>query len=238
MAERWFYRDVANVIGPLSASELKEAARNGTINKDTPIRTETHLKWVSAHRVKGLFQVVKSIGESIAPNDQQIDNSLGTSTKKSSQSASGKSDALNNKSNDPIDYGRLAFHLPKRDENVADRSKITESKYVVGCTASIVIVLALGWIVRVDSSNTVHPSATPIDQLTTGDTNAFISQAPDEYQLSDLLTRDVFIKARRNYTQYGWNEALLNQTILSQIEFQRNSSLENLRITDDLLVRF
>ena len=55
MAKQWFYKVMGDEFGPCSAAELKEQAALGNIREDTLVRKGTDGQWVSAWRVKGLF---------------------------------------------------------------------------------------------------------------------------------------------------------------------------------------
>lgn len=66
---KWYYQIMGEVVGPLNATELQEHARQGRITPDTFIRRATDGQWVSAERVKGLF-------------DQQLPDSLDTTSRR------------------------------------------------------------------------------------------------------------------------------------------------------------
>jgi len=55
MATLWFYKVMGEEFGPCSAAELKEQAALGNIREDWLVRKGTDGQWVSAWRVKGLF---------------------------------------------------------------------------------------------------------------------------------------------------------------------------------------
>lgn len=55
MATQWFYQVMGDELGPCSAAELKERAVTGKLREDSLVRKGTHGQWISAWRVKGLF---------------------------------------------------------------------------------------------------------------------------------------------------------------------------------------
>ncbi|MBI2826541.1 MAG: DUF4339 domain-containing protein [Planctomycetia bacterium] len=58
MASEWYFQVMGEMVGPVSAAELKAKAERGTIGPDTLIRRSAEGKWVSASQVQGL--VVKA----------------------------------------------------------------------------------------------------------------------------------------------------------------------------------
>lgn len=54
MASEWYFQVMGEMVGPVSAAELKAQAENGTIGPDTLIRRSAEGKWVSASQVQGL----------------------------------------------------------------------------------------------------------------------------------------------------------------------------------------
>ena len=56
MATEWFYKMMGDEFGPYTAAELKEQAALGNIQQDSFIRKGRDGDWVSAYRVKGLFE--------------------------------------------------------------------------------------------------------------------------------------------------------------------------------------
>lgn len=73
MSVEWYYQLMGEEIGPLSASALKEKAATGDIQWDTFIRKGRDGQWVSAWRVKGLFDKTKKFhtettSKSLRPN--------------------------------------------------------------------------------------------------------------------------------------------------------------------------
>lgn len=55
MATQWFYKVMGDEFGPCTAAELKQQAALGNIPEDSLVRKGTDGQWVSAWRVKGLF---------------------------------------------------------------------------------------------------------------------------------------------------------------------------------------
>lgn len=53
----FYYKDRANVVGPLTGTDLREAALEGKITPETLVSTTVDGKWVPATRVKGLFDI-------------------------------------------------------------------------------------------------------------------------------------------------------------------------------------
>ena len=51
----WYYQIMGETIGPVHAAMLRELAGNGVISLDTLVRRGANSDWVSASRVKGLF---------------------------------------------------------------------------------------------------------------------------------------------------------------------------------------
>ncbi|QDU39199.1 hypothetical protein Mal4_35360 [Maioricimonas rarisocia] len=65
MARHYFYQIMGEVIGPISATELRHAAQEGKLDKDTLVRAGNDGRWVTADKVKGLF------GASLTPTEPQ-----------------------------------------------------------------------------------------------------------------------------------------------------------------------
>lgn len=55
MAREWFIKDGESVVGPFGSSQLREMARKGLLTGTTPVRVGQDGEWVSAARVRGLF---------------------------------------------------------------------------------------------------------------------------------------------------------------------------------------
>ncbi len=55
MTSRWYYQTMGEEIGPISPSQLREAAELGVIQSDTLIRKGDEGSWVFAERVTGLL---------------------------------------------------------------------------------------------------------------------------------------------------------------------------------------
>lgn len=55
MAADWYFKEMGEEVGPVSANTLRKYAQEGRIAKDTYVRTGTDGKWLWAERVKGLF---------------------------------------------------------------------------------------------------------------------------------------------------------------------------------------
>ena len=51
----WYYQVMGSPVGPISGSELRKLANNGTVSIDTLVRRDDS-DWVSAFNVKGLFE--------------------------------------------------------------------------------------------------------------------------------------------------------------------------------------
>lgn len=59
MAAEWFYKADGLVKGPISSAALQQAARDGTITPETPVRKDADGPWIAAQRVKGLNFTIK-----------------------------------------------------------------------------------------------------------------------------------------------------------------------------------
>ena len=57
MAADWFYLCGGQVVGPLTAEDLRGQARAGQVTPETPVRRGGEGKWVPAKKVKGLCNV-------------------------------------------------------------------------------------------------------------------------------------------------------------------------------------
>jgi hypothetical protein len=57
MVKQWYFQVMGDIVGPLSAAELREKAASGDIDRDTLIR-KGEGDWVRAERVRGLFTQV------------------------------------------------------------------------------------------------------------------------------------------------------------------------------------
>lgn len=55
MERKWYYKLMGDVVGPLSADELREHAFDGQIERDTPIRKGVDGSWILADKVQGLL---------------------------------------------------------------------------------------------------------------------------------------------------------------------------------------
>jgi hypothetical protein len=55
MASQWFYKVMAEEVGPVSITELRELAQRGAIVPDTLVANAPGGSWVPAERVRGLF---------------------------------------------------------------------------------------------------------------------------------------------------------------------------------------
>ena len=55
MATQWFYKLMGDEVGPCSTREFMEKAANGVVRPDSLVRKDVDGQWVSAWRVKGLF---------------------------------------------------------------------------------------------------------------------------------------------------------------------------------------
>lgn len=55
MATQWFYRVMGHEFGPCSAADIRSYASLGRIGDDAEIRKGSDGEWISARRVKGLF---------------------------------------------------------------------------------------------------------------------------------------------------------------------------------------
>ena len=57
MAAVWYWKtEGKEVRGPITASELKQLARLGTLLERSPVRKGADGQWVTASKVQGLFQ--------------------------------------------------------------------------------------------------------------------------------------------------------------------------------------
>jgi len=63
----WYYQIMGEVIGPVSAMELKERAASGQIEQGTLVRKGESGDWVAAGRVKGLFDRPTEKQHSVKP---------------------------------------------------------------------------------------------------------------------------------------------------------------------------
>lgn len=73
MSEKWYYQIMGEVVGPLSADEVRAHAQNGLITPDTLVRKGAEGRWVTAHRVKGLFDRKPATAPSPPPRQQAPD---------------------------------------------------------------------------------------------------------------------------------------------------------------------
>jgi hypothetical protein len=55
MAQEWFYKFMGETVGPLSTSEFREHAADGRVQPDSLVTRDGTDDWVSADRIKGLF---------------------------------------------------------------------------------------------------------------------------------------------------------------------------------------
>lgn len=57
MSVGWYYKLMGEDIGPLSAAELRRHTLDGKLTPDTYVRRADSDRWVSAEKVKGLFDI-------------------------------------------------------------------------------------------------------------------------------------------------------------------------------------
>ncbi|MBM4069803.1 MAG: DUF4339 domain-containing protein [Planctomycetes bacterium] len=55
MAADWYFKEMGEEVGPVSANTLRKYAQEGRIATDTYVRNGADGKWLWAERVKGLF---------------------------------------------------------------------------------------------------------------------------------------------------------------------------------------
>jgi len=55
MAQEWSYKFMGETVGPLSPSELRDHAIDGRVQPDSLVTRDGTDDWVSADRIKGLF---------------------------------------------------------------------------------------------------------------------------------------------------------------------------------------
>lgn len=55
-ADEWYYQVMGEEMGPVTASQLKEHARRGDLQPDAKVRRGTDGSWVTANKVRGLFE--------------------------------------------------------------------------------------------------------------------------------------------------------------------------------------
>lgn len=55
MPNQWYYQVMGEVLGPVSASELKRLAKEGPVTNDSLVRSGEQGDWIHADRVKGLL---------------------------------------------------------------------------------------------------------------------------------------------------------------------------------------
>ena len=60
----WYYQVMGEAVGPVLSKELRGKAIGGEVQKDTLVRKGAEGKWVSAIRVKGLFDGIDTPAES------------------------------------------------------------------------------------------------------------------------------------------------------------------------------
>lgn len=73
MAGKWYFQLMGEVIGPLTATELRERAASGQIQRDTLVRKEDG-DWAHADRVRGLF-TSPTPGQRTTPSMPNTENS-------------------------------------------------------------------------------------------------------------------------------------------------------------------
>jgi len=52
---QWYYQQMGQEVGPVTAPQLKQLAKDGDITEETFVRREGETDWRLAHNVKGLF---------------------------------------------------------------------------------------------------------------------------------------------------------------------------------------
>lgn len=55
MPAEWYFKELGQVLGPVTAAELRRLAVEGDIGRDSWIRKGAAGQWVLADRVKGLL---------------------------------------------------------------------------------------------------------------------------------------------------------------------------------------
>ena len=71
MAAKWYYKIMGEEFGPISGSELRQAAQNGIISSDSLIKEGVDGDWVLAERVKCLFEPVRRSSPRATKRDQE-----------------------------------------------------------------------------------------------------------------------------------------------------------------------
>jgi GYF domain 2 len=66
-ARQWYYQLMGEVVGPLSADELKEHAADGQIERDTLVRKGDDGAWLLADKVQGLLDKTKQAAVKTSP---------------------------------------------------------------------------------------------------------------------------------------------------------------------------
>ncbi len=75
MPAEWYFMQMGDVVGPLSAAELRQYARDGKLTRDTYVRKGGEGHWVSAERVKDLWENLgRELGSITPPHLQAPKN--------------------------------------------------------------------------------------------------------------------------------------------------------------------
>lgn len=60
MVTQWFFQTVSEVVGPVSASQLKRLARSGDISSESLVKKGVDGDWVYADRFRGFYEAMKA----------------------------------------------------------------------------------------------------------------------------------------------------------------------------------
>jgi len=55
MEREWFFQSMGDIVGPITAAQMREEATSGVLFLETLVRKGRNGKWVAASNVKGLF---------------------------------------------------------------------------------------------------------------------------------------------------------------------------------------
>jgi len=69
---QWFFRKGTMQIGPVTAQQIRDYARAGQIDPETPLRKASDSDWIKARQIKGLFPNLPA-AHATAPDDEDED---------------------------------------------------------------------------------------------------------------------------------------------------------------------
>ena len=147
MASQWYCRLMGTELGPFTSQQLLEMARSHRLMPDDSVKKEADGTWVSAHRVRGLFDDASASTIIMASLPPEVKQAL-ESKKTSKEPASPEPRAIkwhyisDHSKGGPLSFDELVAHA--RQGLVKPESRVWSSKSPTWCVAKDVEGLVFG----------------------------------------------------------------------------------------------